>query len=147
MYDITIAVVSLVLLSLLCVGLIAVAITAIIVNDKQKRRLEELTRYEIHANTNINSTIPELLTLFINECFEDYKIMNLIPKDEPYINTEREAEIRNEFTIIVSSRLSKALLDKLSLFYKIDNIAKVLADKIYITVMNYVAEHNRTSER
>lgn len=147
MYEAITLIVSFILLGLLCIALIALAIIAIIINDKHKRRLEELTKYEINVNTNIGANIPQLLTIFIDECFNDYKIMILVPRNETYINTEREAEIRNEFSLIVSSRLSGALLDKISLFYNIDNIGKILADKIYITVMNYVVEFNKTIDR
>lgn len=147
MYEAVTLIVSFILLGLLCIALIALAIIAIIINDKHKRRLEELTKYEINVNTNIGANIPQLLTIFIDECFNDYKIMILVPRNETYINTEREAEIRNEFSLIVSSRLSGALLDKISLFYNIDNIGKILADKIYITVMNYVVEFNKTIDR
>ena len=147
MYEAVTLIVSFILLGLLCIALIALAVIAIIINDKHKRRLEELTKYEINVNTNIGANIPQLLTIFIDECFNDYKIMILVPRNETYINTEREAEIRNEFSLIVSSRLSGALLDKISLFYNIDNIGKILADKIYITVMNYVVEFNKTIDR
>lgn len=147
MYDAVTLIVSFILLGLLCIALIALAVIAIIINDKHKRRLEELTRYEINVNSSIGAAIPQLLASFIDECFNDYKIMVLVPRNETYINTEREAEIRNEFSLIVSSRLSGALLDKISLFYNIDNIGKILADKIYITVMNYVVEFNKTIDR
>ena len=39
--------------------------------------------------------------------------------------------------------MSEATLDKLSLFYYINSIADILADKIYICVMNYVVDHNK----
>ena len=33
-------------------------------------------------------------------------------------------------------------LDKLSLRYNVNNIDRIIADKVYIVVTNYVVEHN-----
>ena len=63
--------------------------------------------------------------------------------NEGFINSDREAEIRGEVINLVSSRISNAALDKVSLFYNVTNIADILADKIYIAVMNYVINHNQ----
>lgn len=107
-----------------------------------RRKIEKMTMYQLHTGSLIDMSIPELLSIVINESFDDYKIKELLPLNEDYINSEREAEIRRGLTSLVTSRISEAVLDKLSLFYNIENIAEILADKIYITVMNYVLEHN-----
>lgn len=107
-----------------------------------RRKIEKMTMYQLHTGSVIDMSIPELLSIVINESFDDYKIKELLPLNEDYINSEREAEIRRGLTSLVTSRISEAVLDKLSLFYNIENIAEILADKIYITVMNYVLEHN-----
>lgn len=107
-----------------------------------RRKIEKMTMYQLHTGSVIDMSIPELLSIVINESFDDYKIKELLPLNEDYINSEREAEIRRGLTSLVTSRISEAILDKLSLFYNIENIAEILADKIYITVMNYVLEHN-----
>lgn len=111
-------------------------------NNKHRKRLEELTLYQIHTASNIDQSIPEILDLIINESFADYKIKYLIPLEEGYINNEREAQIRKDLVALVTKRISSAALDKISLFYNIVNIADIIADKIYILVMNYVTEHN-----
>ena len=80
--------------------------------------------------------------LIIKESFDDYKVKSLLPLQEGIINSAREEEIRNTLVSIVSTRISSAALDKLSLFYNRNNIASIIADKIYITVMNYVVDHN-----
>ena len=128
-------------------GIIAVAmivLTAIVIytNNKHRKKAEELARYQMHITSNIDKSIPEILDLIINESFADYKVKFLIPLNEEYINTEREAEIRTELVQVVSSRISNAAIDKLSLFYNPKNIAEIIADKIYIAVMNYTVEHN-----
>lgn len=111
-------------------------------NNKHRKKIEELTLYQIHTSSNIDSSIPEILDLIIQESFTDYQVKYLAPLDEGFINEEREIEIRKDIVEMVTSRISNAALSKISLFYNINNIADILADKIYIMVMNYVTEHN-----
>ena len=89
-------------------------------------------------------SIPEILNLIIQDCFTDYKVKTLLPLQEGFINATREDQIRQALVEMVSGRISNAALDKLSLFYNIQNIAAIMADKIYITVMQYVIDHNAT---
>lgn len=135
---------------LICIIMVGIFLVAALIlfgvvvytNNKHRKRLEELTLYQIHTASNIDQSIPEILDLIINESFADYKIKCLIPLEEGYINNEREAQIRKDLVALVTKRISSAALDKISLFYNIVNIADIIADKIYILVMNYVTEHN-----
>lgn len=110
--------------------------------NKHKNNMENLTRYNINVAANIDRSIPGVLEYLIQDCFNDYKIKNLEYKIDEYITPEKEAKIRKDLAEIVTNRLSSATLDKLSLFYNIDSIASILADKIYIIVMDYVVDHN-----
>lgn len=114
----------------------------IYINNKHRKRLEEITVYQIHTSSKIDQSIPEILDLIIRESFADYQVKYLLPLDEQYINSEREAQIRKDLASLVTTRISNAAMDKISLFYNIVNIADIIADKIYILVMNYVTEHN-----
>lgn len=137
MYDINF------ILSLFLIAAVALSIIAVVLSNIHKNKLEELSLYQIHVQATIDESIPEVLDLVIRESFSDYQLKSLYPLNEGYINSDREAEIRSELIALVSSRISNAALDKISLFYNITNIADVIADKIYIAVMNYVIEHNR----
>lgn len=123
------------------------AVIVIIVNNKHKKRIEEISLYQTNVAANIDSSIPEILNIIIHESFTDYKIKSLLPLNEEFINNDREVEIRNGLVNLVTARISSAALDKLSLFYNIENIADILADKIYIVVMNYVMEHNNSLQQ
>ena len=90
-------------------------------NHKHRKRLEEITVYQIHTTSKIDQSIPEILDLIIRESFADYQVKYLLSLDEKYINSEREAEIRKGLVEVVTSRLSSATLDKLSLYYNIKN--------------------------
>lgn len=137
MYDINF------ILSLFLASAVALSIIVVVLSNIHKNKLEELSLYQIHIQATIDESIPEVLDLVIRESFNDYQLKSLYPLNEGYINSDREAEIRGELIALVSSRISNAALDKISLFYNIANIADVIADKIYIAVMNYVIEHNR----
>lgn len=134
------------LLVIMAVVLIVLATIVVITNIRYKKKLLEISMYQINTSAQIDGSIPEILSLVIDECFNDYKIKELLPVQDEYINSEKEAEIRKGLTNMVTHRISNAALDKLSLFYNITDIAEILADKIYITVMNYVLNHNNQFE-
>lgn len=134
------------LLIIMAVVLIALATIVVITNIRYKKKLLEISMYQINTSAQIDGSIPEILSLVIDECFNDYKIKELLPVQDEYINSEKEAEIRKGLINMVTHRISNAALDKLSLFYNIADIAEILADKIYITVMNYVLNHNNQFE-
>lgn len=133
------------LILIACVFLVAILILFSIViysNNKHRRKIESITLYQIHTSSKIDQSIPEILDLIIKESFADYQIKYLLPLDERFINSERESIIRKDLAALVTSRISNAAMDKISLFYNVANIADIIADKIYILVMNYVTEHN-----
>lgn len=136
-YDCIIAIVAVFMAS------VAILFGAFIwLNHLHHKKMERIMTYQINVAASIGQDIPELLDLIIQECFRDYEVKYLAPLNEKYINEDREKEIRTELVNIVIDRLSPAALDKLSLFYNTGKIASILADKIYIVVMNYVANHN-----
>ena len=116
-------------------------------NHKHQEKLLELGRYSTNVQAVIDKNIPELLNDIIEDSFRDYEIMVLIPKNELYITDEREKEIRNDLVHKVVQRLSPMALDKISLFYNVHQIDSIIADKVYITVMNYVVSHNAIVEQ
>ena len=124
--------------------LLVFAVVYILLRARHKEQLETLaaSRYAIDLNAAIDRSITDLLNYIIDETFSDYKLKFLIPMNEGYINSDREAEIRKDLTRAVVSRLSDATLNKLYLLYNKSNISDVIADKIYIVVMNYVLDHN-----
>ncbi len=126
---------------IVCMALAAL-IVQLFLNYKYRKIMLKQSEHRLHISTHIDKTIPELLEYIIQESFRDYEVTTLVPLNEEYINEEREKEIRSELVSIVGERISPVALEKIAIFYNEDNIAKVIADKIYITVMNYVVEHN-----
>ena len=136
--------------AILCIAFAVLAIAIVIMlvlfyrHVKQhQRQLLELARYSTNVQAIIDSSIPQILDTIITDAFQDYQIMELFPRNEPYITDDREKEIRSGLIEKVANRLSPMSLDKISLFYNIHKIDEIIADKVYIIVMNYVIEHNR----
>ena len=122
-----------------------VGISVIIVYHVHKKELEKLTSYEINVSAKIDEEIPNILEKYVNNIFTDYRLKFLETQYmNMYISDEHQKVIYKEFADICGKRLSPAMMDKLSLFWNRDAIAEVIADKIYLTVVIYVAEHNAT---
>lgn len=123
-------------------SILALLIVSLNGKKKVEQALLNVEVYRVNVSAVIDQTIPDLLATIILESFSDYQIIALATRDEGFINDAREMEIRTDLVAKVSERLSDATLDKLSLYYNRENIANIAADKIYITVMNYVVDHN-----
>lgn len=123
-----------------------VCVLAVVLNHKHFKSSERLTRYQINVSSQIDGSIPQILDLIINDCFDDYKVKFLVPLNLGHINSEEEDNIRRGLAEMVTARISNNTLEKLSVFYNIANIADIIADKIYINVMSYVVEHNKEAD-
>jgi len=132
--------VALVLVGLLILGGLFAAF--LYLKRKADREILRMHEYSINVNALIDESIPNLLNAIIKECFDDYKVMVLIPLNEGYITDQREVEIRTDLVNKVTERISPMAMDKLSLYYNMQKLGDILADKIFITVTNYVVDHN-----
>lgn len=132
---------------MVCIAiLIGIVIYMAISNVKHRKRLEEISKYSVHITADIGLNVIETLNIIIQDAFDDYKVKTLILYEGQWINSDKEDEIRKGLSSLVSSRISDAAIDKLSLIYRPENIASIIGDKIYITVMNYVINHNKDLE-
>ncbi len=109
-------------------------------NNIEKNRIQE---FSVTSSLTIDHSIPEKLDLFIQENLTEYLVLNIhILENNQYINEELETEIRDGFTQYISDRISPIFIQQLSVYYNVDNIHLVLANKIYIAITNYVANMN-----
>lgn len=134
-----------VLIGIACIFLIGLLVLGFLYYASSKKNRDvsaDLVRYTTNVQATIDLSVPQLLDALIEDCFKDYQIKVLVPMQEMFISDEREKKIREDLVEIVADRLSPATLDKISLFYNVREIDKIIADKIYITVMNYRVEHN-----
>lgn len=130
-----------IMIAFLIIAIILIVIGMIIMHHKHQKAIHELTKYNINVNALIDDSIPLILENFVMNCFTDYRIISL-PINIGYINEKKMKQIEQELTNIVVSRLSTNMIDKLSLYYNVKNIADIISDKIYIVVSNFVLDNN-----
>lgn len=134
---------------LICVIIIITLIFGIVliyIYNSHKKILEGITEYEIDVNASINEEIPKILELYVQTIFDDYRAKFLEAQDIDYITSEKEKEITKDVSRLCADRLSPAMAHKLSLFWNPETIGSVIADKIYLIVVGYVAQHNSVKE-
>ena len=127
---------------LVTIAIIAVPIIMIRVWNKHQKKLEELSQYNINVNAIIDQTIPEILETFVKIEFDKYCAKELVTMENEYISEDQESKIIDDMIDICSARLSPAMADKLSLFWRHESIGSVIADQIYLTVVAYRSHHN-----
>ena len=97
---------------------------------------------EIYKIKYDETTILSHLDFIIQECFDYYVAMNVTPKQVYYINNNMEQDITNALAEMVELRISSTLYTQLSLIYDNSQIGKVIGEKIYTKVLEYVIEFN-----
>lgn len=101
-------------------------------------------RYKNNTYAKIDDDIPKVLELFVQNVFTDYRAKNLdCDENLIYISQEKEQQILSEMATLCAQRMSPALTDKLTLMWSYESLGSVLADKIYLTVVAYVAMKNQ----
>ena len=81
---------------------------------RQQDKIIDLSSYEINTRNPIDQSIPSALDSFISDCFTDYQLMVLIPRNELYITEVREQEIIKDLAAKVSERISPNFKERLS---------------------------------
>ena len=102
----------------------------------------ELEKYKHETTVDITDSINERLDIMIEQCFQEYTILNLAFKSDFYVTEKEEEKINREISAIVAERISPAFYNQLSLYYNEDAITDVIAKRVYFRVTNFVIEHN-----
>lgn len=98
--------------------------------------------YKCNVNATVDETIPKILDLYVQNVFSDYQAKYLASETKQYITPDHEQKILKEMGTLCADRFSPAMADKLSLFWNYNEIGAVIADKVYLTVVAYVAQNN-----
>lgn len=135
-------------LCFLIIGLFMVAVVVFliaIINDNRKEN-KNWEKYKLNIET-LNSAciedIQKMLDSLIDECIADYLASNPEYINSEHITDAAELNMRKQVANLVSSRLSEALYDKLSLYYNRLTIPSIIADKIYLKITAYVIDVNK----
>lgn len=127
---------------LLLFGLLSIVLKSVPLFREYLYNKKYLAEIEIDAFDDVNDMIDNIITLNLTE----YLYMNCWLGAE-YIKQEEENEIFKELSKIIISRLSEAIVAKISLIYNKDMINEVLSDKIYIAVTSYVCDINNKKKK
>lgn len=101
-------------------------------------------RYKNNTYAKIDDDVPKVLEMFVQNVFTDYRAKYLdCDANLIYISPEKEQQILTEMGTLCSQRMSPALADKLTLVWSYESLGAVIADKIYLTVVAYVAMKNQ----
>lgn len=138
---------AVILIACACMFICAFGIILVYYYHKHKKILEDLTKYEIDVGATIDEEIPKILELFVQSVFLDYQAKNLVNQEHIYIQSDEEQKIVKEVATLCGERISPALVNKLSLFWNPEVIAAVIADKVYLTVVAYVAQNNAVTNK
>lgn len=134
-----------ILIGILTIALLAdiVLIFTAIIMHKLLNDAIKAVKYKNNTYANIDDKVPKVLDMFVKEVFTDYRVKYL-DCDETliYINDEKEQQILSEMASLCSERMSPTLADKLTLVWSYESLGAVIADKIYLTVVNYVSSKN-----
>ena len=99
---------------------------------------------QFYLTTDFSSAMKDLDAL-ISDCIQEYMLMNDL-QNPVYINDVTETKIREEVINLVIAKLSKRLLNKLSIAYNPEVVHKVIAIRVYIIVMRLIVEINKDKE-
>jgi len=109
------------------------------------KKKNDLVEYEININTPIDSTIPMILDNIIEDCFYTYIAINEGFR-EITMTEEKEQELLKVLCLKVSGRLSKQIQTKLSTYYDMSDIERVIADKCFVFITSYSVNNREIKE-
>ena len=105
----------------------------------------EIEKHRIRLETELSTDLDSVLDQIINNCFNEYKVMELIIKPDWYIKENEEIQISKDICALVSDRISPVMIKQLSLYYNEEAIFDIIAKRVYFKVTNFVIEHNKTA--
>ena len=116
-------------------------------DDEFKKQTLELGRQEFYSRFTIDTNVPTLLEDMINEIFDDYKALTLLPQNLMYINEEMERKICEDLGNMFAARISPEAMKKLATYYNEKMLAeKIISEKIFLIVTHYVYQVNSTAQ-
>lgn len=123
----------------LCLILFWIAVFSFINVLKVKNMIEQ---HRIQLDYEIDTTVPETLDKMIIESFEEYMILNESFNNVDFLSKDMEERISHGVNDVVSRKLSNVFKIKLATYYNEENIPEIIAQKIYILVMNHSIKVN-----
>lgn len=130
----------------LIVGLLVInLISKINLNNQMAKECKgrlKLEEYKINMNLNIDTNVISQLEFLIEETFSEYIALNIEYREIGYISAEIEDIICREVSKQVIDKMSPVFFDKISLVYNKSNFSTLIANRVYLHVVNYTLSKN-----
>lgn len=129
------------------IAVVVFSIVQILTLCEQKRMNKEQIRI---LDSNIQFDLAEIVATFetfVNLIMSRYLNLNRNFKEEDYINSEEEELLLREISQEVMQNISPSLIYKLGLIYNIsseDDLADIITKTVYLKLLDYVTENNKT---
>lgn len=105
---------------------------------KQRFKLE---KYKIDVELDLSKENKNVLDDIIAECFKEYILLNVEFK-KCAITAEMEESITKAVCTNVIDSISETMLNKVGLFYNVNNLNLIIANKVYLLMMDYSIAKN-----
>lgn len=105
---------------------------------KQRFKLE---KYKISVELDLSRENKNVLDEIIAECFREYILLNVEFK-KCTITAEMEQDITKAVCATVVDTISETMLNKIGLFYNVNNLNSIIANKVYLLTMDYSISKN-----
>lgn len=103
------------------------------------------------GNSKMNASSLEecnqMIDGFISREFDNYCAKNLNFRNIDVISDKQQDIIRKDLLRLIQERMSTNILYKMSLFYEVDKIPDIIAEKVYLLVTAYVISVDNTPSR
>lgn len=114
---------------------------------KINQETNRLTEKTINLNTDLNiDTLDSILSRIITDSINEF----LVTKghvEGTYISNETEKDIMTFVIDNITTRMSNVIYDRMKVFYREDAIPDVIAKKVYMQVVLFVAQNNVTKQQ
>lgn len=113
----------------------------IFVIDDYLTERNNIKKFEVNVTTPNDGEALKALDNLINNTIAEYYALNMGYRNKG-INSKMEEEMQKEITKIIGERISDVLIDKLSFYYDRNCIDKIIANKCYIKITDFVIAEN-----
>lgn len=131
----------------LCAVIISLCIVVLTIERiRHDKILRETAIYQFNSTIKLDGDILDILDGFIENIFNEHLLITGSYNHIPYINEKEETKLRETLIEKVSSRMSVAMYQQLTLYYNEKAIPEIIGEKLYALISLYVEQHNNPEE-
>lgn len=129
-----------------CMAFLVIYAISTYTKYRYTRKAQEIALQNLYLHLTIDSSISEKLDNFIEECFNDYILLNTEYRKDIYWTEAEEVKMVNEVGELVSKRISPIMLRQINVYYSMESIPDIIGNKVYELVIAYLNLKTNTSK-